>query len=69
VITATRRLAHYCIVDVELRGLDVRKDEIISFAAVPVDQGRVVAGNTLHGMCKAIRPLQAGAVLVHGNRT
>jgi DNA polymerase-3 subunit epsilon len=57
------------MVDVELSGLDVRKDEIISFAAVPVDPGQVVAGNTLHGMCKATRPLQAGSVVVHGNPT
>jgi DNA polymerase-3 subunit epsilon len=63
------RLAHFCVVDLELSGLDPRRDEIISFAAVPVDAGRVVAGNAVYGLCRSTRPLPEESVLVHGIRT
>ena len=63
------RLAHFCVVDLELSGLDPRHDEIISFAAVPIDAGRVIAGDTYYGTSKSTRPLEASSVLVHGIRT
>ncbi|MGO9196546.1 MAG: PolC-type DNA polymerase III [Acidimicrobiales bacterium] len=63
------RRAHYCVVDLELTGLDSRKDEIISFGAVPIDAGRVVAGNAIYGLCRPTRPLPEESVLVHGIRT
>jgi len=46
------REAHFCVVDLELSGLDPRSDEIISYGAVPIDFGRVVAGNSLYGLCR-----------------
>ena len=42
------RDARYCVVDLELTGLDPRADEIISFGAVPIDDGRVIAGRAAH---------------------
>ena len=63
------RLAHFCVVDLELSGLDPKRDEIISFAAVPVDAGRVVTGNAVYGVCRNTRPLPEESVLVHGIRT
>jgi len=63
------RLAHFCVVDLELSGLDSATDEIISFAAVPVDAGRVVAGNAVYGLCRNTQPLPEESVLVHGIRT
>jgi len=63
------RLAHFCVVDLELSGLDPGSDEIISFAAVPIDAGRVVAGNAVYGLCRNTRPLPEESVLVHGIRT
>jgi DNA polymerase-3 subunit epsilon len=57
------------VVDLELSGLDSRHDEIISFAAVPIDAGRVVAGNAVYGLCRNTRPLPEESVLVHGIRT
>ncbi len=63
------RLAHYCVVDLELSGLDSRRDEIISFAAVPIDAGRVVVGGAVYGLCRPTRPLPERSVLVHGIRT
>jgi len=63
------RRARYCVVDLELSGLDPRSDEIISFAAVPVDSGRVIAGGSLYGLCRPTRPLGEESVLIHGIRT
>lgn len=63
------RGAHFCVVDLELSGLDPRSDEIISYAAVPIDSGRIVAGNTLYGLCQPTRRLSEESILVHGIRT
>src|ERR1700690_3405562 len=63
------RDAHYCVVDLELSGLDPLTDEIISFAAVPIDSGRVVAGDALYGPCRPTRPPPEQSVLIHGLRT
>lgn len=62
------RNARFCVVDLELSGLDPRSDEIISYAAVPIDFGRVVAGNTLYGLCRPTRRLPEQSILVHGIR-
>jgi DNA polymerase-3 subunit epsilon len=56
-------------VDLELSGLDARYDEIVSFAAVPIDFGRVIPGDSLYGLCQPVRPLTERSVLVHGIRT
>jgi DNA polymerase-3 subunit epsilon len=63
------RQAHYCAVDLELSGLDARRDEIISFGAVPIDAGRVVVGGAVYGLCRPTRPLPEKSVLVHRIRT
>ncbi|MDE3064130.1 MAG: 3'-5' exonuclease [Acidobacteriota bacterium] len=63
------RSAHFCVVDLELTGLDAREDEVISFAAVPVDAGRVVVGATVAGLCRPTRPVPESTVLVHGLRS
>ena len=63
------RSARFCVVDLELSGLDPRNDEIVSFAAVPIDSGRVTAGNALYGLCRPTRHLTEQSVLVHGIRT
>ncbi len=63
------RQAHYCVVDLELSGLDPGQDEILSFAAVPIDAGRVVAGNAVYGLCRTSRPIPEESVLIHGIRT
>jgi DNA polymerase-3 subunit epsilon len=62
------RNAHFSVVDLELSGLDPHHDEIISYAAVPIDFGRVVAGNTLYGLCRPTRRLSEQSILVHGIR-
>ena len=67
--TTPWRKAHYCVVDLELSGLDPRNDEIISFGAVPIDAGRIIAGGALYGLCRPTRALPEQSVLIHGIRT
>jgi len=63
------REARYCVVDLELSGLDPRTDEIISFGAVPIDAGLIGAGRSLYGLARPTRPLPGASVVVHGIRT
>jgi len=63
------RQAAFCVVDLELSGLDVRVDEILSFGAVPVVHGRVLAGEARYGLVRPTRPVPERSVLVHGIRT
>jgi DNA polymerase III subunit epsilon len=63
------RQARYCVVDLELSGLDPRTDEIISFGAVPIDGGLITAGRSLYGLARPTRPLREASVVVHGIRT
>ena len=63
------REARYCVVDLELSGLDPSTDEIISFGAVPIDGGLIAAGRSLYGLARPTRPLPEASVVVHGIRT
>ncbi len=62
------RQARYCAVDLELSGLDPRRDEILSFAAVPIEDGRVQPGNALTGRVRPVRAISASSTHVHGLR-
>jgi DNA polymerase III subunit epsilon len=59
------READWCAVDLELTGLDPRRDEIIAIGAAPVEQGRVVLGKSFYTLVRSTRPSAHGAVLVH----
>jgi DNA polymerase-3 subunit epsilon len=59
------REANWCVVDLELTGLDPRRDEIIAIGAAPVDQGRVVLGECFYTLVHSSRRSEHGAVLVH----
>ena len=63
------REARYCVVDLELSGLNPSTDEIISFGAVPIDGGLIAAGRSLYGLARPTRPLPEASVVVHRIRT
>ncbi|MGH2743017.1 MAG: exonuclease domain-containing protein, partial [Thermoleophilaceae bacterium] len=44
------RVARFVAVDLETTGLDPGRDEIVSFAAVPVEGARVVAREAVRGL-------------------
>jgi DNA polymerase-3 subunit epsilon len=62
------REARYCVVDLELSGLDPRLGEIVSFAALPIDEGRVRLEGATSGLVRPTRPLAEAAIRVHGIR-
>jgi DNA polymerase-3 subunit epsilon len=60
--------APWCAVDFELTGLDPRRDQVISFGAIPIDAGRVQLGRAVSGLVRPTRELHEAAIHVHGIR-
>jgi DNA polymerase-3 subunit epsilon len=59
------REAEFCVVDLEATGLDLRRDDIVSYGAVIVRSGRIVARSCLYGLVKPTQPVSEGALTVH----
>ncbi|MEO8966720.1 MAG: 3'-5' exonuclease, partial [Solirubrobacteraceae bacterium] len=55
----------WCAVDLELTGLDPRRDEIIAIGAVPIDDGRVLLGGAYYSLVRPGRAPGRGSVLIH----
>jgi DNA polymerase-3 subunit epsilon len=62
------RDASWCVIDLELTGLD-RRGEIIAIGALPVREGRVILGEALYTLARPARPSHSSAVLVHKLRS
>ena len=62
------REAALVAVDVETTGLDPQTDRVISFAAVPIDGGRVAPGASVYGLVRPGRDLPATSIEIHGIR-
>jgi DNA polymerase III subunit epsilon len=62
------REAEYCVVDFETTGLDPRHDEIVSFGAVPIREGRVWIRGVRSGLVRPARMPGAETILIHGLR-
>jgi DNA polymerase-3 subunit epsilon len=63
------REERYLVVDVETTGLSPRRGaEIVSFAAIPVDGGRVQPGQAITGLVRPRRAPDAETVRIHGLR-
>jgi DNA polymerase-3 subunit epsilon len=67
-VTVHWRAAPLLAVDVETTGLDPKKDEIVSFAAVPVEGGRVVAQGAVRGLVRPSSPPPGSSIEIHGLR-
>jgi DNA polymerase-3 subunit epsilon len=63
------READYCVLDLELTGLDPGRHEIISFGAVPVVDGRVSLAGAVYGLVRPTAAVPSASVVVHGIRT
>jgi DNA polymerase-3 subunit epsilon len=59
------REAGWCAVDLELTGLDPRRNEIIALGAVPIEEGRVLLGEARYTLAKPAARPDHGAVLTH----
>ena len=62
------RRADYAVVDLETTGLDPRRDEIISFAAVPINAGRIAIGRVSTVTIRPERMPRAESIRIHGLR-
>ena len=62
------REAPWCAVDLELTGLDLDRDEIISFGAIPIEQGVVRVGEAVSGLVRPAGEVSEESIRVHGIR-
>jgi DNA polymerase III subunit epsilon len=62
------REERYAVLDFETTGLDPGADEIISFASVPSDDGRVVVGGARGAIVRPERMPEAETIRIHGLR-
>jgi DNA polymerase-3 subunit epsilon len=59
------REARWCALDLELTGLDPGNDEIIAIGAVPIEDGRLILGESRYTLVQTDRRSEHKAVLVH----
>lgn len=59
------RQESWCAVDLELTGLDRRRDHIIAIGAVPIEDGRAVLGQSIYTLVRTARRSEHAAVLAH----
>jgi DNA polymerase-3 subunit epsilon len=56
------------VLDFELTGLDRRRDEIVSYGAIPIEEGRIRLRSATSGLVRPARTLSEPSILVHGIR-
>ena len=59
------RQATFCALDLELTGLDQRKNDIIAIGAIPIEDGRVILGEGMYTLVRTSKRSEHEAVLVH----
>src|SRR5689334_2755012 len=59
------RNCSFLVVDVETTGLDLARDSIVSYGAVPVTSGRVIAAQAVYGLCRPDQPLSPASIQIH----
>ena len=65
---ASWRSGRFVVVDIETTGLDPRRDEVLSFAAVPIEHARILAGETVAGLIRPETAPPASSIAIHGLR-
>jgi DNA polymerase-3 subunit epsilon len=60
--------APWCVLDFELTGLDLDRDEIIAFGAIPIDAGAVRLGGAVSTLVRPEREVGEAAIRIHSIR-
>lgn len=66
--TTPWREARYAVVDLETTGLDPKRDEIVSFASIPIQEARVIVGETRAILVRPSQMPEAKTIRIHGLR-
>jgi DNA polymerase-3 subunit epsilon len=59
------RQARWCALDLELTGLDPDSDDIIALGAVPIEDGRLILGESRYTLVRTAKRSEHDAVLMH----
>ena len=63
--SASWRKAQFIAIDVETTGLDPRRDEVISFAGIPIESARIIAPESVHGLVRPRAPSTRASIEIH----
>ena len=59
------RDARFIAIDVETTGLDPRRDEVISFAGIPIESARIIASESVHGLVRPDAASTSASIAIH----
>jgi DNA polymerase-3 subunit epsilon len=59
------RAAGLLVLDFEATGLDLRRDEVISYGAVPIGAGRMIVGGQAHSYVRPTQAVPANSSKIH----
>jgi len=59
------REARFIAIDVETTGLDPQRDEVISFAGIPIEFGRIIVSESVHGLVRPRARSTSAALEIH----
>jgi DNA polymerase III subunit epsilon len=62
------RRADFIAIDVETTGLDPRRDEVISFAGIPIESARIIAPEVVHSLVRPRAASTGASAEIHGLR-
>jgi DNA polymerase III subunit epsilon len=60
------RNARFIAIDIETTGLDRRRDEVISFAGIPIEAGRIMISQAVHGLVRPRAASTGASAEIHG---
>jgi DNA polymerase-3 subunit epsilon len=59
------RAAQFLSLDFEATGLDLKLDDVISYGAVPISQGRMIVGEQSYSLVRPTKPVPATSSVIH----
>ncbi len=62
------RDARFIAIDIETTGLDPERDELISFAGIPIEHGRIIVSQEVHGLVLPRFATTGRSTEIHGLR-